>query len=167
MCATFAPMVCLWSLLLGGIPSREHYPLFLWCTQPHPCLLQFLSTSGRIIKNNIFSAKKRLECMQNFSTYSLGWDYLHPWILNLIDFLPSTTSWKRLSSFVSVKLLENITNCWNRHLKIFGNCPVAFGIVMIFDNSISYALRRLSCLCHCEKGNLKQSAPFYRVKPSF
>lgn len=41
-----------------GVPASKHHPVFLWCTQPHPSLLQFLSTSGKIIQNNKCAANK-------------------------------------------------------------------------------------------------------------
>lgn len=45
-CALSASLTSLWPLSSGGVPARKHCPLFLWRSQPHTCLLQFLSASG-------------------------------------------------------------------------------------------------------------------------
>lgn len=76
--ATFALQVSLCSLPLGGVPAREHNPLFLWCAQPHPTLLQFLSTSGTIIQNLKCVRKRKQNIFSLFSssvssTKSTGW----------------------------------------------------------------------------------------------
>ena len=47
---------------------------------------------------------------------------------------------------MTVKILDNVKNCWDRDFRIS-----SFGIVLSFDNTIFDTLRQPSYLCHCEK----------------
>ena len=75
---------------------------------------------------------------------------------------PFLTEWKCLNSFKTVKLFDDIANCWNRDFKIFYNCLVAFGndtfliigFLMVSDSSLVLIIMT------------KKSAPFNAVKPS-